>query len=68
MPASAVIMPHVKVELYRAFNYGDSYGQVRHYNKVNGKAIYAPWVGKNNWSTQNSCAVGAKDPYYGFKS
>jgi len=67
-PASA-LAPHVSVSVSSAYNYPDSYGQVRHYNKFsNGKYTYGNWATRGNSSRQAACYAGVVSYYYDFKA
>lgn len=67
-PATAVVMPHVKVETFRAFNYPDSYGKVQHYNKIGSSNKVGPWAPTGVWSNQASCWAGVTASGYNFKA
>ena len=67
-PATAVVMPHVKVETFRAYNYADSYGEVQHYDKIGSGWKYGTKAMKGAWSNQASCWVGVTSYGYNFKA
>ncbi len=67
-PATAVVMPHVKVETFRAYNYADSYGEVQHYDKIGSGFKLGGWAPKGKWSNQTACWAGVTSYHYNFKA
>lgn len=63
-PAQAATY-HVSLEKWRAFNYADSAGIIRHFNTTTSGTKYAPWAGRGSWSNEAACWAGTTG--YGFQ-
>jgi len=63
-PAQAATY-HVSLSKWSAYNYADSAGKIRHFDRTSSSTIFAPWAGRAQTSAQNACWGGVIS--YGFQ-
>lgn len=63
-PAEAATY-HVSLSTWKAYNYADSAGSIRHFDRTTSGTRYANWAGRGAWSTQGACWSGVTG--YGFQ-